>query len=142
MELLCRAFGVSRSGSYAWLNRASSAGVQKDERLKVAIKAVDLQTRETYESLRMQPELAAQGFEAGPDRIVHVWHELYSLCKQKRKFKATNASPHDFPVVKNLLNQIFAPRRPNEAWVTDITYKSTGEGWLYLAGVKDLSAVR
>lgn len=138
MELLCRAFGVSRSGFYAWLNRAPSPRVQEDERLKVAIKAVHVQTRETYGPLRVQPELAAQGFEAGRDRIVRLRHELGLRCKQKRKFKATTNSRHNFPVAENLLNQTFAPTRPNEAWVTDITYISTGEGWLYLAGVKDV----
>ena len=138
MGLLCRAFGVSRSGFYAWLNRAPSPRVQEDERLKVAIKAVHVQTRETYGPLRVQPELAAQGFEAGRDRIVRLRHELGLRCKQKRKFKATTNSRHDFPVAENLLNQTFEPTRPNEVWVTDITYISTGEGWLYLAGVKDV----
>jgi putative transposase len=78
-----------------------------------------------------------QGFEAGRDRIVRLRHELGLRCKQKRKFKATTNSRHDFPVAENLLNQTFAPTRTNEVWDTDITYLSTGEGWLYLAGVKD-----
>ena len=64
--------------------------------------------------------------------------ELALRCKQKRKFKATTNSNHDLPVADNLLNQTFAPTRPNEAWVTDITYVATGEGWLYLAGIKDV----
>jgi putative transposase len=59
-------------------------------------------------------------------------------CKQKRKFKATTNSNHDLPVAENLLNQTFAPTRLNEAWVTNITYIATGEGWLYLAGIKDV----
>ena len=86
----------------------------------------------------MQPELTAQGFEAGRDRIVRLRRELALRCTQKRKFKATTNSNHDLPVADNLLNQTFAPTRPNEAWVTDITYIQTGEGWLYLAGVKDV----
>jgi putative transposase len=109
--LLCRVFGVSRSGFYAWLNRAPSPRVQEDERLKVAIKAVHVQTRETYGPLRVQPELAAQGFEAGRDRIVRLRHELGLRCKQKRKFKATTNSRHDFPVAENLLNQTSLRRR-------------------------------
>jgi transposase InsO family protein len=59
-------------------------------------------------------------------------------CKQTRKFKATTNSNHDLPVADNLLNQTFEPTWPNEAWVTDITYVQTGEGWLYVAGVKDV----
>ena len=57
---------------------------------------------------------------------------------QKRKFKAATNSNHALPVADNLLNQTFAPTRPNEAWVTDIIYVATGEGWLYLAGIKDV----
>lgn len=138
ISVLSRAFGVSRSGYYAWANGSPSARAQADERLKVAIKAVHNQSRETYGPLRMQPELAAQGFEAGRDRIARLRRELSLRCKQKRKFKATTNSNHDLPVAENLLNQTFAPTRPNEAWVTDITYIQTGEGWLYLAGVKDV----
>jgi transposase InsO family protein len=108
----------------------------------VAIKAVHTQSRETYGPLRMQPELAAQGFKAGRDRIARLRRELSMRCKQKRKFKATTNSNHDLPVADNLLNQRFTPTRPNEAWVTDITYIQTGEGWLYLAGVRTCSPAK
>ena len=80
----------------------------------------------------------AQGFDTGRDRIVRLRRELGLRCKQKRKFKATTNSNHAFPVAANLLEQTFAPTRPNEAWVSDITYISTYEGWLYLAGIKDV----
>jgi transposase InsO family protein len=86
----------------------------------------------------MQPELKAQGFVAGRDRIARLRRELGMRCKQKCKFKATTDSRHDFPIAPNLLGQTFNPTRPNEVYVTDITYISTGEGWLYLAGVKDV----
>ena len=79
-----------------------------------------------------------KGFKAGRDRIIRLRRVLALRCKQKRKFKATTNSNHQFPVAENLLNQTFAPRSPNEVWVTDITYISTGEGWLYLAGIKDV----
>jgi transposase InsO family protein len=115
-----------------------SQRAQDDERLKIAIKAAHVQTRETYGPLRMQPELVAQGFDAGRDRIVRLRRELGLRCKQKRKFRATTNSKHAYPVTPNLLEQTFAPTRPNEAWVSDITYVATDEGWLYLAGIKDV----
>ena len=59
-------------------------------------------------------------------------------CRQKRKFKATTNSNHSLPVAENLLDQQFSPTAPNQVWVTDITYIPTNEGWLYLAGLKDL----
>jgi transposase InsO family protein len=114
IALLCRVFDVSRSGFYAWLARKPSPRQQADERLKVAIKAVHRQSRETYGVRRMQPELAAQGFPAGRDRIGRLRQELGLRCKQKRKFTATTNSRHDLPVAPNLLAQVFMPTRPNE----------------------------
>jgi putative transposase len=113
ISVLCRVFGVSRSGYYAWWNGEPSPRAQADERLKVAIKAVHKQSRETYGTLRVQRELAAQGFVADRDRIARLRRELDLRCKQKRKFKATTNSNHDLPIADNLLNQTFEPTRPN-----------------------------
>jgi putative transposase len=55
-----------------------------------------------------------------------------------KKFKATTDSKHALPVAENLLHQDFAAAKPNQAWLTDITYIPTSESWLYLAGHKDL----
>jgi len=136
--IMCRVLSVSRSGFYTWLRREPSRRSLDDERLKVAIKAAHKRTRESYSARRLQPELAADGFIAGRDRIARLRRELGIRCRQKRKFKATTNSNHKLPVAENLLNQIFTPSAPNEAWVTDITYIPTGEGWLYLAGIKDV----
>lgn len=59
-------------------------------------------------------------------------------AKRKRKFMVTTDSRHSLPVAENKLNQEFSASRPNEKWVTDITYIWTKEGWLYLAVVLDL----
>lgn len=56
----------------------------------------------------------------------------------KRKFKKTANSSHKYPGVENLLNQNFQVKEKNKAWVSDITYIRTGEGWLYLTTVIDL----
>jgi putative transposase len=138
VEVMSRVFNVSRSGFYAWEGRKPSRHAQEDERLKVAIKAAHKRTRQTYGVRRLQPELADDGFVAGRDRIERLRRELGLRCKQKRKFKGTTNSNHDLPVAENLLDQTFAPTAPNQVWVTDITYIPTAEGWLYLAGVKDV----
>jgi transposase InsO family protein len=138
INVMCRVFDVSRGGFYDWLRRKPSRRAQEDERLKVAIKAAHKRTRESYSARRLQPELAADGFIVGRDRIARLRRELGLCCRQKRKFKATTNSNHNLPVAENLLNQSFTPSKPNEVWVTDITYIPTGEGWLYLAGVKDV----
>ena len=59
-------------------------------------------------------------------------------CRQKLKFKVTTDSRHNLPIAPNLLDQQFTVSAPNRVWVTDITYVATDEGWLYLAGIKDL----
>lgn len=138
VEAMCRVLEVSRSGYYEWLNRTPSARAQENERLKVAIRVAHTRTRESYGARRLQPELAGDGFVAGRDRIDRLRKELGLRCKQKRQFKATTNSNHALPVADNLLGQSFSATRPNQVWVTDLTYIPTGEGWLYLAGIKDL----
>ena len=103
VTIMCRVFSVSRSGFYAWANGKPSQRAQDDARLKVAIEAVYAHRWQTCGALRMQPELTAQGFPAGRDRIVRLRRELALRCKQKRKFKATTNSNHDLPVADNLL---------------------------------------
>jgi len=138
VAVCCRLFAVSRSGFYDWVGRPPSKRKQEDERLKVAIRAAHIRTRETYGARRLQPELARDGFATGRDRIARLRREMGLRCRQKRKFKATTNSAHSLPVADNVLDQVFEPMRPNEAWTGDITYIATDEGWLYLAGLKDV----
>ncbi len=106
--------------------------------MKLAIRAAHARARETYGTRRLQPELAAMGFAAGRDRIARLRRQMDIRCRQKRKFKATTNSAHALPVAENVLGQVFEPTRPNQVWTGDITYIPTGEGWLYLAGLKDV----
>lgn len=138
VERLCRALDVSRSGFYAWLKEEPSPRAREDAVLKMAIQAVHRQSRETYGTRRVQPELREQGFIVGRDRIGRLRRELGLRCKQRRKFRATTNSNHCLPVAENLLEQTFTPTAPSRVWVTDISYVPTDEGWLYLAGVKDV----
>ncbi|HDO1318572.1 TPA: IS3 family transposase, partial [Aeromonas veronii] len=100
--------------------------------------AAHSKTRQTYGVARLQAELAAEGFYAGRDLIGRLRREMGLSCKQKCKFKATTHSAHSLPVAENLLGQVFTPTKPNEVWTGDITYIATDEGWLYLAGLKDV----
>lgn len=138
MAVTCRVLGISRSGFYDWCKRPPSQRAQEDELLKVAIRAAHTKSRETYGARRLQPELAADGFVAGRDRIGRLRQEMGLQCRQKRKFKATTNSAHSLPVAENVLGQVFEPTRPNEVWTGDLTYIPTNEGWLYLAGLKDV----
>ncbi|MDN4056595.1 IS3 family transposase, partial [Massilia sp. YIM B02763] len=120
VRMMCRVLDVSRNGYYDWLRAKPSTRRQDDARLKVLITAVHRQTRETYGVPRIKRELAAQGYEVGRDRVRRLRQELNLRCKQRRKFIATTNSNHNLPVVENLLEQRFAPSRPEEVWVTDI----------------------
>jgi transposase InsO family protein len=107
-------------------------------RLEIEIKAAHKRTRQTYGPERLQHDLAEHGVKVGICRIKRIRRKLGIRCKQKRKFKATTDSRHRLPVADNILGQQFQVYRPNTVWVSDITYVPTDEGWLYLAGHKDL----
>ncbi len=72
------------------------------------------------------------------NRIKHrrILHGI--RCTHNKKFRVTTDSKHLMPVARNLLDRQFACTAPNQVWLADLTYISTGEGWLYLAAVKDL----
>jgi len=136
--VMCGILQVSKSGYYQWLNRRPSQRVLEEGRLEVEIKAAHKRTRETCGPERLQQELKEQGVKVGICRIRRIRKKLGIRCKQKRKFKATTDSHHALPVAENLLQQQFEATGPNEVWLSDITYIPTEEGWLYLAGHKDL----
>ena len=139
VKLMARVLGVSRSGFYAWLTRAPSARSEKDEKMKPLIRIAHKKGRGTYGPRRIQTELQSTGTVLGRDQIGRLRREMGLKCIQKRKFKATTNSAHSLPVAENLLNQQFDVTEPGTVYAADITYVSTDEGWLYLAGVKDLA---
>ena len=138
LRVLCRVLEVSRSGYHAWAHRRPSRRAQDNARLEVAMQAAHKRTRASYGPERLQAELRDEGFPASVGRIKRLRKKLGLRCQHVRQFTTTTDSNHPLPVADNLLAQTFAATRPNEIWVTDITYVPTAEGWVYLAGVKDL----
>jgi putative transposase len=138
IPLLGRLLSVSASGYYAWVDRPLSPRAREEIRLEFEIRAADRRTRQTYGPERLQYDLAEPGIRAGICRIKRIRKKLGIRCKQKRKFKVTTHSRHKLPVAENLLEQQFKVSQPNKVWLSDITYVPTDEGWLYLAGHKDL----
>ncbi len=135
---LRRILSVSSSGYYSWIARPLSKWAREEARLEVEIKAADKRTRQTYGPERLQYDLAEHNVRVGICRIKRIRKKLGIRCKQKRRFKVTTDSKHTLPVAKNVLGQQFKVYEPNKVWVSDITYVPTDEGWLYLAGHKDL----
>jgi len=138
IPLLGRALNVSTSGYYAWVDRPLYKRAQEEVRLELEIRAAHKRTRQTYGPERLQHDLVEHGVRVGICRIKRIRKKLGIRCKQKRKFKATTDSRHRLPVAENLLGKRFKVHKPNDVWVSDITYVATDEGWLYLAGHKDL----
>jgi putative transposase len=129
---------VSVSGYYDWVDRPLSKRACENFRYELEIKAAHQRTRQTYGPERLQQDLKEHGVQVGIYRIRRIRKILGIRCKQKRKFKVTTHSDHGLPVAENILNRDFKVNQPNKIWVSDITYIPTEEGWLYLAGHKDL----
>jgi putative transposase len=107
-------------------------------RLELEIRAAHKRTRQKYGPERLQRDLADNGVVVRVHRIKWIRRKLGLRCWQKRRFKTTTDSRYSLPVAENLLDQKFKASAPNQIWLSDITYIPTGEGWLYLAGHKDL----
>ena len=142
LRFLCRVLSVSGSGFHTWLVRKPSQRARARERLKVAVLAAHIRTRQTYGAQRLQQELAAYGFLVSLGTVKSVRRELGLRCVQaKKRFRVqTTDSAHSLPLAPNLLAQEFGVERPDEVWTSDITYVATAEGWLYVAAIKDLFA--
>jgi putative transposase len=142
IAVLCKILGVSRSGFYEWAGREPALRTIEDAQLKLRIAATYARNDGRYGSPRIQRELRAEGFAVGRKRVARLMLALGLKSRRKRRFRATTDSNHALPVADNLLDRQFKVDAPNVAWVTDITYVWTSEGWLYLAAILDLFSRR
>ncbi len=97
-----------------------------------------LENREDYGSPRIYKALRAENITCSKNRIARLMRLNGIVAVQRRKFKATTDSKHNWPVAPNILERNFTTHEPNKIWVTDISYVWTWEGWLYLSFVLDL----
>ena len=139
---MCRVLGVSTSGFYAWRERPPSARSVSDAGLTERIREVHKRSRQTYGSPRVHAELRAQGESACLNRIARLMRKNGISARNKKRFVRTTDSDHNDPIAPNELNREFQTEEPNQAWVGDITYIATSEGWLFLAVVLDLFSRR
>ena len=138
---LCEALEVSSSGYYDWSNRQAQPGprAQENARLLQQIVQIHQDSRQTYGSPRIQVALSQAGHAHGRHRIARLMRQQGLCGRAKGRFRVcTTDSNHDQPIAPNRLPQLPAPSAPNQIWLGDITYVTTEEGWLYLAGVLDL----
>jgi transposase InsO family protein len=143
IKAMCEMLEVSRSGYYQWRGARTSARARQTEAIKVKIVRAHEASRGTYGSPRVTAALRGQGEAVGRNRVARLMREAGLRGRQARRYRVrTTDSAHHEPIAPNLLAEAPAPTKPDEAWVTDITYVETDEGWLYLAGVLDLFSRR
>ena len=130
----CRCCKVSRSGYYGYVSRMDIPA--KD--LTLAEKIMECQEKcgKTYGYRRVHIWLERQGIHHNPKTILHVMqkYNLLSVVRRK-KYRNYGEHLHRYP---NLLNRDFNAERPNQKWVTDISYIKTKQGTLYLSVIRDL----
>ena len=129
---------VSKSGYYVWKKRSKSQRRIDNEELLIEIRRVFVENDGNYGSPRIWESLKEAKVPCSENRLARVMHEDGLVAIQRRKFKATTDSKHNWPIAPNLLERNFSVGEPNRVWVTDITYIWTWEGWLYLSVVLDL----
>jgi putative transposase len=136
---LCATLGVTSSGFHAWVKAAPSARERQDTALKLQIQAIHARHKGRYGAPRIQQTLAQGGQPHGRKRIARLMKQagLRGLCP-KRYVPRTTQSQHDQPIAPNRLAQAPPPTGPNQAWVSDLTYVDTAQGWLYVAVILDL----
>jgi transposase InsO family protein len=142
VSLICEAVGVSRSAFYAWLRGTPSQRALTNERVLTEIRAIHVEHRQRYGSPRVRAELRDRGFDVGKHRVARLMRENGLRARLRRRFKRTTDSGHKLPIAPNLLERRFTTSAPNQAWVGDITYIWTAEGWAYLAVLLDLYSRR
>ncbi len=139
VEEMCKTLDVSRSGYYKWCNKKPGKREEENKMLLKEIRDIFKDHKELYGYPRITAELKAQGKKCNKKRIARLMSKNGIKAKTKKRFKITTNSKHDKPVAPNLLPKVNITG-PNQAWVSDITYVWTGEGWEYLAIILDLYA--
>ena len=131
---MCRFFEVSRSGYYDFVKRMEIPA--KDLPLAEKIRQCQEECYNTYGYRRVHIWLERQGIHHNPKTILRVMNKynLLSVVRRRRYVKYGQAL-HRY---QNLLNRDFYAERPNQKWVTDISYIRTGQGFLYLSVIRDL----
>ncbi len=136
MEKLCRLLEISRSGYYAWLTRSQSLRTQRNQALTRAL----VRLHEKYPALGLDSlyHMLKPEYSCSRGRVHRLMKAVGIQSVRKNAYKSTTNSRHSHPIAPNLLHRQFSFELPNQAWVGDITYIPTDEGWLYMAAVKDL----
>jgi len=139
---MCRQLSVSRSGYCQWQVRPPSERSLANAGLDAQVAALHAASGQSYGRPRIVRDLHAQGVPVGHERVRQSLKRQTLSPVYKRPYKVTTDSAHSKPIAPNHLDRRFEGWHPNQAWVADITYIATAEGWLYLACIMDLASRR
>lgn len=135
---MCLILEVPKSSYYYLRNKDKSNREICNSFIEEEIKEIFEESRKTYGIKRIQVELSSRGINIGHNKIAKIKQKNGIYPKMKRRYKQTTDSKHSNRVEANILDREFKADKPNDKWVSDITYISTLEGWLYLSSVIDL----
>ncbi len=136
---MCRVLGVRSNNYYSYQKRKAQRPFDTThQEMLEYVKDIAKFSDNTYGERRIQKTLNALSYPVSRRKAAQLMKEANVWVRYKKKYKATTNSEHNKPVYANELEQDFTVQQPNQAWVQDITYIWTSEGWLYLAVVIDL----
>jgi putative transposase len=137
VQRMCRLLGVAPSGFYEWLKQPMSNRAQEDTRLLRLIRASFKASQGVYGAPRVFLDLREAGETCSKHRVARLMRENNLRALHGYRTRRWSVGKPAV-LIPNLVKQQFTVTRPNKAWVTDITYIRTWQGWLYLAVVMDL----
>lgn len=136
---MCRLMGINRNSYYSYQRRQKTRPEDPDHQAKLEwIKKIAEASHYTYGGRRMRKALNALGYPIGIKKTKRLMKEAGVFVRYRKKYKVTTNSKHTKPLFENILKRQFDVAGPDQAYVSDITYIHTQEGWLYLAVVIDL----
>ena len=129
---------MPRASFYAWRNRPVSQREQRRALVGLAVETAYREYKERYGAPRLAVELNEQGIECSVNHVAELLQERGLRARNGKGFKYRPRTESKTNVSENLLQRRFDADRPNQKWVSDITYIKVGRTWLYLAAVLDL----
>ena len=139
----CKVLGVCRNSYYSYQRRQAlrPPDLEQDALLH-GVNQIAKASDDTYGSRRMKEALGALGYVVSRDKARKRMREAGVEVRFKKRFRITTNSHHQLPLFENVLDRQFEVAKPDQVYVSDITYIWTQEGWLYLAVVIDLFSRR
>ena len=138
IEKMCKVLEISNSSYYKWKKQAVSERQKRVILIKEAITNIYFTAKQRYGSPRITLELQNIGYQISRITVAKYMKQLGLYSKLSKKFKVTTDSKHNHFVVPNILKREFTVKEPSKAWVSDITYIHTKDGFLYLTIILDL----